>query len=150
MVSGLGEILEKASELKGTNAKVEYLQANSSASLKEIVGLTYDPNVVWALPEGKPPYKPAHKDQDLQGHLYNELKRLYIFLKCPKSEGFKQLRREQIFIEMLENVDPDDALLLIGMKDRRLPWPGLTYKLIKKAFPTISKDWPDDEPQYQK
>ena len=145
---GLAEILKEAGELSGINDKIAHLQKHSSASLKDVVGFCYDPRVKWALPEGEPPYTPTEKEEDLQGVLYSEIKKIYIFLDCPRAEGISMMKREQQFIQLLESVDPDDAKLLIGMKDRRLPYKGITYKLIKKAFPSITTEWPDEEPDF--
>jgi hypothetical protein len=53
----------------------------------------------------------------------------------------KQHRREQLFIELLESVDPGDAKVLIGMKDGKLPYRGMTRKLVADAFPNLAKNW---------
>lgn len=68
---------------------------------------------------------------DAQGHLYQEMKRMYIFLKG--LNNVQQPKREQIFVRMLEEMDPDDALLLLEMKNRKIK--GVSKKVIKQAFP---------------
>jgi hypothetical protein len=42
---------------------------------------------------------------------------------------------------MLESIDPRDAKVLIGMKERKQPFNGLTRKLVEEAFPNLTKDW---------
>ena len=42
---------------------------------------------------------------------------------------------------MLEAIDPRDAKVLIGMKEGKQPFNGLTRKLVAEAFPNIAKDW---------
>jgi hypothetical protein len=49
----------------------------------------------------------------------------------------KPLRREALFIEFLESIDPEDADLINTIKDKKLPYPKLTRELILKTFPGI-------------
>ena len=123
--------------------KIAILQKNSSAQLKQVLGMTYDPRVVWLLPEGEPPYKPMDKAFDQESGLFSEVRKLYLFVKgdSPTQRNLKPLRREQLFINMLESIDPDDAKVLLAMKEGKLPYKGLTRALVAEAFPTISKDW---------
>jgi hypothetical protein len=55
--------------------------------------------------------------------------------------NLKPHRREILFIAMLESIDPRDAKVLIGMKERKQPFNGLTRKLVEEAFPNLTKDW---------
>jgi hypothetical protein len=123
--------------------KIAILQKHSSAQLKQVLGLTYDPRVVWLLPEGEPPYKPMAKASDQESGLFSEVRKLYLFVKgdSPQQRNLKQLRREQLFVSMLESIDPDDAKVLLAMKEGKLPYKGLTRKLVADAFPNMAKDW---------
>ena len=47
------------------------------------------------------------------------------------------LKRENLFIGILEAVHPDDAKLLLAMKEKKLPYSGLTPKIINEAFPEL-------------
>ena len=69
---------------------------------------------------------------DNQGLLHNELRRMYIFLEGPKSAGISKMRKEQIFIQMLEEVDPDDAKLLLEVKARKIK--GVSKNVVKQAY----------------
>jgi hypothetical protein len=132
--------VEKASKKAD---KIAILQKHSSAQLKQVLGLTYDPRVQWLLPEGAPPYKPLPKSADQEAALASELRRMYLFYNSndESARNLKQVRREQLFIDILEAIDPDDAKVLIGMKDRKLPYKGLTRNLVAEAFPNLAKDW---------
>ena len=48
-----------------------------------------------------------------------------------------QTRREQLFIEFVEGLHPTEAEIVFGMIKRRLPYKGLTEKLVKNAFPDL-------------
>jgi hypothetical protein len=111
--------------------------------MKQVLGWTYDERVKWLLPEGVPPYKPIAEGIEAEGRLVAELKRMYIFIEgdTDTQRNLKQARREQLFIEMLESVDPGDAKVLLGMKDGKLPFRGMTKKLVAEAFPNLAKHW---------
>ena len=141
IINGLGEILLDVKEAKSVGEKIKILQKNDSRELRGILELTYDNRLTWALPEGNPPYEPLDKSMDNQGMLYSEMRRMYVFLEG--KANVSQARREQMFVQILETVDPDDAKLLIALKNRRLPGDAsnITKEVVIEAFPTISKHW---------
>lgn len=132
---GIAEILEKASTFKKKQEKIDYLRKNDNIAIRILLKMAFDPNLKWALPSGTPPYKPCLLD-DQEGMLYNEMKRMYIF-----HEGghptLKPIRREQLFIQMLESLSAKDAKLLLAVKDKHLPFKGMTKALIDEAFPGL-------------
>jgi hypothetical protein len=135
---GIAEILNKASKLSKNQEKIEFLRKNYHPALGTIVKYTLDPNVKFILPEGAPPFK----RNDLTGQetrLYAEVRKLYLFLEgCTKN--LNKVRREALFIELLENVDPNDADLLIAMKDKKWPYKTLSAKLMKEAYPGLIEE----------
>ena len=42
-----------------------------------------------------------------------------------------------MFVGLLERLDPEDAKLLIAVKDKKLSYKGLTYKLVKDTWPDL-------------
>jgi hypothetical protein len=137
------KIFQEVGDAKTKKDKIAALQKHSSASLKLILGATFDPRVKWLLPEGEPPYKPLPKDSDGELDLAGELRKLYLFTEgnTDAQRNLKQTRREELFIGMLESLDPGEAKLLVGMKDGKLPYKGVTRKLVAEAFPNLTKDW---------
>jgi len=105
--------------------------------------MTYNPNVKWLLPEGDPPYKPLDSSTDMQGRLESELRRFHLFIEgnTDTQRNLKQTRREALFIDLLESIDPDDAKLVLGMKNGKLPYKGITKKMVAETFPKLSTDW---------
>jgi hypothetical protein len=93
--------------------------------------------LVWALPEGNPPYTPLEKSFDAQGHLYSDMRRMYIFLEGGH-KTIKPLRRESIFVNLLEELDCDDAALLLECKARKIA--GVPKKVVQEAFPDFLID----------
>ena len=47
------------------------------------------------------------------------------------------LKKEQMFIQLLESVTPEEAELLIQMKEKKLKVTGLSYNLVKDTFPHL-------------
>ena len=135
MKLSIAEILKKASEIADENARINWLRQNNSPVLETILRGAYDPSIKWQLPEGEPPYKPNDL-VDQENRLFAEARKLYLFIEGG-NPNLKQLRRESLFIELLETVDPEDAKLLLAIKDKKLPYPNLTPQFINKVFPGI-------------
>lgn len=135
---GIAETLTKASKLSKNQEKIDFLRANYHPALGTVVKYTLDPNVKFNLPEGAPPFK----KNDIPGQetrLYSEVRKLYLFLEgCTKK--INKIKREALFIELLENVDPNDADLLIAMKDKKWPFKNLSIKLVKEAYPGLIEE----------
>lgn len=140
---GIFQILEKAAEPKATADRIAVLQQNDSNALRTILKYAYDPQIVWDLPEGVPPYKPCpYPAQEMR--LFAEIRRLYLFIKGG-NPNLNKLRRETLFIELLESIHPEDAKVLIAIKDKKLPQKALSAKLIKEAFPGLIEELQTDE-----
>lgn len=136
MPKSLSSILIETSKKRTKKEKIDYLRANTNGALNKIIQMTYDPDIKFALPEGDPPYKKSEFDEP--GNLYQEIKRLYLFTEGG-NPNLSQLRREMLFTELLSFVDEDDAKLLLGMKDKKLPFNGMTEKFMQEALPELFK-----------
>ena len=136
-------MFKKVEEAKTKKEKLQILKENSNAVLKQILGLTFDPRVEWLLPEGTPPYKPLPDDAEAEITMQNASRQFYLFVKgnTETQRNLKQTRREQLYIQLLESVNPAEVKVLLGMKDRKLPYKGVTRKLVAEAFPNLAKDW---------
>lgn len=135
MKLSVSEILNKASNSKTEQERITILQSNYSVPLETVIRGALDPNIKWLLPEGEPPYKP-NPLVDQQNVFFRECRKLYLFIDGG-SPNLKQLRREAIFIELLEVVDPQDAKLLVAIKDKKMPYKNITKELVNKAFPGL-------------
>lgn len=135
MKQSIASILKKASELPSEQEKIKCLQANASPALKLILKYCFDPSIKWLLPKGHIEYKRT-KDYGLQSILYHEVRRLYLFIE-DGHPTLTQEHREKLFAALLSMVASDDAELLMSIKDKKLPYPGLTKTTVKKAFTDI-------------
>lgn len=129
------KILEECSKFKTKQEKIDFLRQNDSDALRTVLHGALGKDVVWDLPEGAPPFKRSD-GIGLETMLYTEIRRLYLFVKGG-NPNLTKLRREMLFIELLENVDPKEADLLVSMKDKKLPFKGIDNKLISETFPGL-------------
>ena len=134
MPKSLSSILIETTKQKTRKDKIDFLRKNTNGSLNKIIQMTYDPEVKFLLPEGEPPYVPSKFDEP--GNLYKEIRRLYLFVEGG-NPNLTAVKREDRFIELLEFVDAEDAKLLLGMKDGKLPYPGLSEKFMQEALPEL-------------
>ncbi len=135
MKLSLSEILKKASEIEKKQDRINYLLANDSAALRAILKYAYDDKVKFLLPEGEPPYKP-NELPDQEGILYSELRRLYLFIQGG-NDNLKPVRREYLFVQLLETVNKEDAKLLLAVKDKKIPYKGITKKFVEELYPGL-------------
>tara|TARA_Y100000004_G_C8916910_1_gene413534 strand:- start:638 stop:1063 length:426 start_codon:yes stop_codon:yes gene_type:complete len=141
MVNGIAEILEECSKIDKRYGRLTFLQQNSSQALKAVLGFCFDPKIKWLLPEGDPPYEPNKKSTDSQNVLLADHRKLHIFVESAEYKDLRAIKREQLFIQFLEELDPDDARLMLSIKNKKMPYKGITAALVKDAFPNLAKDW---------
>lgn len=135
MQLSIAEILTEAGKKSKKADKIAYLREHNSQPLQVILRLTYDTDVEFLVPDTTPPYK-KNEYTDAQGMLYKEARRLRIFVKGGGYDDLNQLKREQLFISLLEDVQNEDGELLCRMIAHK-PTKGLTRKTVEEAFPDL-------------
>ena len=130
-------IFEDIAKANSIEARQKVLLENESNPLKELLKYAFHPDIKFALPPGMPPYKTIGSPEEYNPtYLYPNIRKFYLFVEGGH-EGITQLRREQLFIQMLESLHPKEAEVVIQVKDKKLNYRGLTYKLVKTTFPEI-------------
>jgi hypothetical protein len=130
----ISEIVNKASKLETDQQKVEWLRSRDHASLRIVLKYMYDTdNVTFMIPDTAPPWK-KNDYIGVEGMLYNEARRLRIFVKGGGYDQLNQVKRENLFISLLEDIDNDDADLLCKMIKQQ-PLEGLPKSVVVAAFP---------------
>ena len=159
------EILELASTQKTAAKKVEVLKKYEHDSLKSIFIWNFDETVVSLLPEGEVPYANAEEQtvysgtlsqnlsmeasggesatgQDLNGRgktsLRREYQNLFHYVKGG-NDTLTTIRREMMFINLLQGLHPKEAEVLILTKDKKLTDKyKITLDNVKEAYPDIT------------
>ena len=134
----LNEILDYVETQKTKAKKVQALQEYRDDSLTAILIWNFDDRVQSAIPEGVVTYKenevPVGTDHT---SLRREWKNLYQFIKGGNDE-LSSLRRETMFIQMLEGLHPEEAKIICLVKDKNLAEKyKITRELVAEAFPDI-------------
>jgi len=132
------EILDLVEEQKTKAKKIEILKEYETPALKSIFIWNFDPSVVSLIPEGEVPYNkndvPVGTDHT---SLRREFKQMYHFVKGGNDQ-LSSLRRESMFIQMLEGLHPDEADILCLVKDGQLNKKyKLTREIVETAYPDI-------------
>jgi hypothetical protein len=138
MKLGIFEILEGANKLTKTEERAAFLKKHEHKVLWQVLNYMFDPTVEFALPPGTPPYKPCDP-VNAETFLYQQSRKLQLFRKGGDGDKLKQTKREMLFIELLEIIHPRDALVIIGMKDKKMPsdYSKITKSVVQKAFPGL-------------
>lgn len=135
-------ILKEADAIKDEKARIEFLHANKTTALKTLLDYGFNRSLKFDLPEGIPPFKKFEQD-NLEGRLLQEAKGLYRFLAPPRGlPELKRNRKEKLFMDVLEAVDPDDAILLCHIKDKNIPnlFKNINRRVVNKAWPNLIKE----------
>jgi len=163
------EIFALVNKQKTKAKKVEVLRKYEHDSLKALFIWNFDPSVISLLPPGEVPYSSMKDEQITTGTLstkiaqavgtmeYNnddsmgmgdlkkgrttirkEYQRFYNFCKGGNDQ-LKSLRRETMFIQMLEGLHPLDAEILCLVKDKNLEEKyKITKEIVSEAYPDIT------------
>lgn len=132
------EVFESLNKKTKKEDKIKVLKENETWALKDIIRGSMDSTVVWNLPKGAPPYTAA-PEHSHPANLLRENTKFAYFVKGGKGDQMPAVKRESIFIGILEGVHPRDAELVISMINKETP-KGLTRPIVKEAFPDLLKD----------
>ena len=142
----ISEIINKLPDLKTSSEKVEWLRKNDTPALRDIIKYTYDKNVEFLIPDTPPPWKKNEFEDEAKSLLYREARRLKIFIKGGGYDSLNKIKRESLFISLLEDVDNDDAELLCKMIAQK-PLKGLSLKTVREAFPELIQEQEKEDGQ---
>ena len=130
------EVIEKAGSAKKKADKINILKKNDTWALKDILRGTFDSKVVWDLPEGSPPYKPS-EPQSAPSNLLRRNTQFRYFAKG--GVHVNSIKRESMFIGLIESIHPKDAELVIAMINKQKPT-GISRAVVEEAFPGLLLD----------
>ena len=135
----LSEILRKVSNAKTKAEKIKLLRENNSVALRQILIINFDDSVVSMIPEGDVPYTPNDAPVGTDhSRLEQEYRGLYRFFKGGDNK-LPNLKRESMFIQLLEGLAAEEAELVCLVKDGTLSkkYKRITKAVVSEAFPSI-------------
>jgi len=145
MIKPLPIIFQEISDAPTHLEKVQALQQNRNAMVDLLLELTFSKDImITGLPEGKPSLTTGEAAL-FNAHLLYANRRIIEMFINDNSAHIPPIKREKIFLDFLENLDPSEVTLICEVKDRKLTsFPGITKKVVEKVY-----DWPiaDDTPE---
>lgn len=132
------EIFEDFTKLKARKDKVAFLkeQGNLVPAVKDVIRGAFDDRLEFILPEGKPPYTP-NRPESVPSSLRKLHRQFGNYVKGARSDSMPKFKIENQFIQMLESIHAEDALIVLDMVAKKPPVKGLTKKIVEEAFPTL-------------
>jgi len=160
------EVLNLVNGQRTNLKKVEVLQKYKDESLKAIFIWNFDESLKSALPEGIVPYSSVGEQGSFTGtvsekindavskmkelgsnslgsqdqgfsSIRKEYSKFYNFIKGG-NDGLSSLRRETMFINILEGLHPLESEILCLVKDKKLQTKyKITQELVSEAYPEI-------------
>jgi len=160
------EVFDLVSRQRSKAKKIEVLKKYEHLSLKVVLIWNFDESVISMLPDGEVPYagfdetnsysgtltkkmdlevRRMHEQgsfslgaADQQGHttIRRESKHFYRFIKGGE-DTMNQMRRETMFINILQGLHPLEAEIITLCKDKKL---GEVYKITKEV---VAEAYPD-------
>jgi len=147
----ISEVLQRASNAKTKAKKVEILQEYKSHALTKVLLCNFAPNIRFCFPSGKTPYTPQERPKGVDHQLLFTEQRLLEKFIAKQVNGItyfgcsgqtrpriQQLKKEQMWVQLLEGLHPEEAYLLDLVKDKKITE---RYKVTKQnvieAFPEL-------------
>lgn len=134
----ISEILQRVSSAKTKEEKIKILKNYDSPALRTVLIWNFDSKVESALPPGEVPYKPNDAPIGTEhSRLTHEWRKFNHFVKGVSE--LPGLKRETMFIQLLESLHSSEAEILCSLKDKQLHKKyRLTKAVVQEAFPEIS------------
>ena len=134
----VSEILDAVSKARSKAKKIEILKEYDSPAIRAVLIWNFDDSVKTMLPDGDVPYNAneAPKGTD-HNRLTSEYKNLYHYVKGG-NDSLPSLRRESMFIQLLERLHVEESQVICLTKDKKLRSQyNLTKDNVAEAYPDI-------------
>ena len=161
------EVFDAASKQRTKAKKIEVLQRYPHDSIMSVLIWNFDETVISVLPPGDVPYGTNREDNSMTGTLSDKINdavgkmnemgsnslgsqdqgkasirkeytKFYNFIKGG-NDSLSNLRRETMFINILEGLHPLEAEILVLVKDKRLTDKyKITKEIVCVAYPQIT------------
>ena len=160
------EVISLVSKQRSNVKKIELLKKYDDPSLKAIFIWNFDESIISLLPEGEVPYASTKEQNSFSGTLSSkinnavnvmgelesnslgsqdqgrssirkEYKMFYNFIRGG-NDSLSSLRRETMFINILEGLHPLEAEIVCLIKDKKLETKyKITKEIVSQAYPDI-------------
>ena len=129
------DLIEKSDEPETLVAKF----GKQYSSFTDYLRCVFDDRIEFMLPDGKPPYRPADPTA-VPSTWHKKHMNLKYFIKIGVTDSMSQVKRERMFIELLESVHPEDALIVCKMIEKKTTVKKLTKELVNSVLPGLVEE----------
>ena len=155
----LSEVFQRVSNAKTKAQKIQILQEYKSPALTKLLLCNFAKSIRFCFPSGKTPYEPQDRPKGVDHqYIYTEHRLIEKFI-AKKVNGvvyygcsgttkprIQQLKKENLWLQLLEGLHPEEAEVMDLIKDKDLT---SKYKITKQnvidAFPELKlQDEPDE------
>ena len=147
----ISEVLQRVSNAKNKDEKVKILLEYKSPALTKVLLCNFAKNISFVFPEGETPFTPLDRPKGIQHQfIFSEHRLLDKMIKktvggvtyfgCSGSTkpSIAQLKKENLWIQLLEALHAEEAEILDLMKDKKLTSKyKITRQNVVEAFPEL-------------
>jgi hypothetical protein len=133
------EIFDEFEEAKNKQQRMDVIGRNLSKVLTEVLQLGFHPEPKWYFDELPESYVVKDVPAGMSyAKLSTEVRKLYMFQKGNEiADKLTDKKREQLLVELLQNLEPREAEVIMGIFRKDFGVKGLDYKFVKEAFPAM-------------
>ena len=139
----VSELFKAVHGKKDKKGKADLLAQYKRDDVKALLIWNFDKQIRSAIPEGEVPYKKNDSPINSGGHtrLIHEWRTLYNYVRGG-NDKISQMKRETMFIQLLEGLHESEAELLMLVKDKKLQ---SKYRITRALVEDVFKDivWRD-------
>ena len=110
--------------------------SETNAAVPRVCQWYFDSKINSTLPEGATPYN--KNDAPASDLTETQLRFKFRKFKYFVTEEVPQVRRETMWIELLEGIPNKEAEMIDLVKDGKWPFKNVTLDIVKKAFPNLT------------
>lgn len=133
----VSEVIQRVSNAKTRDDKITILRHYDSPALRAVLTWNFDERVISDLPEGEVPYTANDAPIGTEhSKLIHEWRKFNHFVKGVTNTT--KMKKEMMFIQLLESLHSSEAELLCYMKDKQLHKRyKITKAVVQDAFPNL-------------
>ncbi len=137
------QVFTAVDKISSFHDRVAYLLANASFAVKTILQCNFSSSITLDLPEGRPPFRKDTMPGDLTPARIDKaikvLGKIALLSGQVPSTGLDAMKKQTLFINLLESINEDDAEVVMLMKEKQLTskFPTVDETLVRTAFPEL-------------
>lgn len=132
----VSELFKAVHGKKDKKGKIDLLSQYKRDDVKALLIWNFDKQIRSAIPEGEVPYKKNDAPINSGGHtrLVHEWRTLYNYIKGG-NDALSQMKRENMFIQLLEGLHESESEIVMLAKDKKLQTKyRITRALVEDVF----------------